>query len=85
MKITYVISGYYYFRDIFLYKTVKKEHFIFHIDRIEDIKKMSEWFSEEEIDSTIKKIITLRSYVDHNVNPKIIIDVLKNKIVTLFY
>ena len=69
-----------FFRDIFLYKTVKNEKTIFHLDRIEDIRDQCERFSSEELDYLIKKIITLRSYVDYNVNPKIIVDVLTNEV-----
>jgi len=69
-----------YFRDVFLYKTVNNEGLIFHADRIDDIKKASDKFTQEELDRIIKKIIKLRSYVDNNVNPKMIIDVLKNEL-----
>lgn len=69
-----------FFRDMFLYKTVKKENTLFHIDRIEEIKNRCEKFTTEELDYIIKKIITLCSYIDYNVNPKIIIDVLSNEL-----
>ena len=69
-----------YFRDVFLYKRVSNEELVFHVDRIEDIKKASDKFTQEKLDRIIKKIIKLRSYVNNNVNPKMIIDVLKNEL-----
>ena len=52
----------------------------FYKDRIEEIKRQSEKYTTEELDYLIKRIITLRSYVDYNVNPKIIVDVLNSEI-----
>jgi len=70
-----------YFRDIALYKAVKEKALIFHPDRVDEIKLQSEKFTEEELKGLIEKIITLRSYVDYNVNPKLIVDVVVNEII----
>ena len=69
-----------FFRDIFLYKVVADEKIIFHIDRIDKIKTESNRFTLEDLDRLIKRIITLRSYVDYNVNTKLIIDVLSGEL-----
>lgn len=69
-----------YFRDIFLYKTVGNEDTIFHVDRIEEITAQCNRFTPDACDYLIEEIIKLRSYIDYNVNPKIIVDVLSNKL-----
>ncbi|MGB2706311.1 MAG: DNA polymerase III subunit delta' C-terminal domain-containing protein [Candidatus Omnitrophota bacterium] len=69
-----------FFRDIFLYKATGKEEGLFHKDKIAEIKAQSEKYTSEELDGLIKRIITLRSYVDYNVNPKIIACVLNSEI-----
>ena len=69
-----------YFRDIALYKAVKEKALIFHLGRMDEIRRQSEKFTEEELKRLIEKIITLRSYVDYNVNPKLIVDVVINEI-----
>ena len=70
-----------FLRDMFLYKTVACRDVFFNLDRIEKIKKYSEKFSSEKLDYLIKKVITLVSYVDYNVNPKIIVDVLTSRVI----
>ena len=67
-----------YIRDIFMYKLTRNEKNIFHADRIGQIKKYSAVCRTEELDRLIKKLITLESYIDCNVNLKIIVDVLEN-------
>lgn len=69
-----------FFRDIFLYKAIENPEVIFHIDRIAEIKNQCKRFTLEEINYLIKRIIILCSYIDYNVNPKIIIDVLSSEI-----
>lgn len=72
-KMEFLIS---YLRDVFLYKTVGDEAAIFHIDRIDEIKAECEKRTYRKLESFIKKAITLSSYIDYNVNPKLIIGVL---------
>jgi len=69
-----------FFRDIFLYKIVKNEKMLFHKDRLDEIKDKATQLTQEELDYLIKRLITLRSYIDYNVNPKIIMDVLSNEL-----
>jgi len=69
-----------FFRDVFLYKVVACEKMIFHIDKLDKIKTESNRFTLEDLDRLIKRIITLRSYVDYNVNTKLIIDVLAGEL-----
>jgi len=69
-----------YFRDIFLYKAVKNEAMLFRREAAAEIKEESQKYSLEELDRMIRKIITLRSYIDYNVNQKIIVDVLTNEL-----
>lgn len=73
----YLIS---FFRDIFLYKVVADEKMVFHIDKLGKIKTESNKFTLEDLDRLIKRIITLRSYVDYNVNTKLIVDVLAGEL-----
>ena len=69
-----------FFRDIFLYKIVKNEKMLFHTSRLDEIKDKATQLTQEELDYLIKRLITLRSYIDYNVNPKIIMDVLSNEL-----
>ncbi len=69
-----------FFRDIFLYKIVKNEKMLFHTSRFDEIKDKATQLTQEELDYLIKRLITLRSYIDYNVNPKIIMDVLSNEL-----
>lgn len=74
-----------YFRDIFLYKATKLEAPIFNLDRMDEIKRNHASLTPEGLDFIIKEIIKLRSYVDYNVNPKIIIDVLSNELKRIYH
>jgi len=69
-----------FFRDMFLYKATGREDALFYRDRIDEIKRQSGKYDAGELDGLIKRMITLRSYADYNVNPKLIIDVLNNEI-----
>ncbi|MCQ9207044.1 MAG: DNA polymerase III subunit delta' [Omnitrophica bacterium] len=69
-----------YFRDISVHKASRGNAYIFNIDRKDEIREQSSAFTQDELERLIRKIITLRSYVDYNVNPKMIIDVLVNGI-----
>jgi len=69
-----------YFRDIMLYKSVGGDGPFYNIDRIQDIKNQAGRFTKEKLRSVIQRIITLQSYVDYNVNPKLIVDVLVNEV-----
>ncbi|UCD54594.1 MAG: DNA polymerase III subunit delta' [Candidatus Omnitrophota bacterium] len=69
-----------FFRDIFLYKIIKNEKSLFHRDKLGKIKDKAAQLTQGELDYLIKKLITLRSYIDYNVNPRIIMDVLANEI-----
>ena len=69
-----------YFRDIAAYKASGGKAYIFNTDRKDEIKARVDAFTQDELERLIRKIITLRSYVDYNVNPNMIIDVLTNEI-----
>ena len=69
-----------FFRDMFLYKVTGKEGVLFYRDGIDEVKRQSDKYDVDELDCLIKRIITLRSYVNYNVNPKIIADVLTNEL-----
>jgi DNA polymerase III delta' subunit len=69
-----------FFRDIFLYKVIGDKARLLNMDKAGEVKSVSHKFTAERLDYLIKKLITLRSYADYNVNPKIIIDVLKEEI-----
>ena len=69
-----------FFRDIFLSKTANEDVLYFNSDRIGEIKDQRDRFTLQGLESLIKKIITLRAYVDYNVNPKIIVDVVSNEL-----
>ena len=69
-----------YFRDVFLYKTTGNKETVFHSDKIKNIEEDSQKLSSANLDYLINKIITFRSYVGYNVNPKMIIDVLSNQL-----
>jgi len=69
-----------FFRDVFLYKATGAGEALFCKERIDEIKRESRRYDAGELDRLIKKMITLRSYADYNVNPKIITDVLNNEI-----
>ena len=69
-----------FFRDIFIYKTLKDMDKVFNFDRGEDIKAIAELNSKEDINETVSAILELITYVDDNVNPKTLIHVLKNKV-----
>ncbi len=69
-----------FFRDIFLYRETGKADAFFCRDRSDEVKRESHGYESEELDRLIKRIITLRSYVDRNVNPNIIVDVLNSEL-----
>ena len=69
-----------YFRDLFLYRAAQNEALIFNRDRSREIKESSRRFSAEALDRLIMGIIKLRSYIDYNVNPKMVMDVLENEL-----
>ncbi|MBN1353145.1 MAG: DNA polymerase III subunit delta' [Candidatus Omnitrophica bacterium] len=69
-----------YFRDIFIYKNVRDEGTLLNTDRTGEVKESCKRFTQEELECITKEILTLVSYVDYNVNAKIIIDVLTNRL-----
>ena len=69
-----------FFRDAFLCKTAPDAETFFNADRLDEIKRQSERFTSERLEHIIKRIIELRSYLDYNVNPKIVIDVLAGEL-----
>ncbi|MFH1380735.1 MAG: DNA polymerase III subunit delta' [Candidatus Omnitrophota bacterium] len=68
-------------RDMFLCNLKEPKDAFFNIDKIEKIKQYAGRFSSERLDFIIKKVIMLLSYVDYNVNPKMIIDSLTLEVV----
>ena len=65
-----------WFRDIFIAKIKENDELIFNCDRSDEIFKMARLYSFEELNALIEKLVKLESYVDANVNPKIIVDTL---------
>lgn len=69
-----------WYRDIFVSKTGYDEKFLFNIDRKDDILREANKFKEENLENIINKLITLNSYIDANVNPKIVMDALLSEV-----
>lgn len=69
-----------FFRDVFIYKTTKLEKALLNTKTIDAVKEEAKTRSLEELEGLIKRIITLRSHVDYNVNTKIIASVLLSDI-----
>lgn len=65
-----------WFRDIYIAKIKKGSDLIFNCDRAEEIMRISGRYSFDELGKVIDKLILLESYIDMNVNIKIIVDVL---------
>jgi len=70
-----------WFRDIFIFKMDNDRNHIVNCDRIDEIRRESDRIDREKLDNIIDKLMTLDSYVDMNVNPKIIIDSLVSELV----
>lgn len=73
----YLIS---FLRDVFLYKIVRDETLLFNGDRVDAIRAAGEEVTAEALDALIKRVIMLRSYVDRNVNQRLILDVLQRDV-----
>ena len=69
-----------FFRDVFLYRALRDESAVYHSDRTADIRYFSNRVSSDELNTLLQRIIELSSYIDYNVNPKIIVDVLCSEV-----
>ena len=69
-----------FLRDMFIYKTLKNEEMLFNKDRIDAVKKECLRFTPEALDGLIKRMVSLCSYIDYNVNPKIVACVASNEL-----
>jgi len=72
-----------YLRDLFVYKATGRKDLVFNADRTDEIATLKDRYSFDRIDELIQKVVTLESYMDHNVNPKIVFDVIKNSLAEL--
>ena len=63
-----------WFRDMLVCKTDRANRYILNIDKIKQIKDVGAKISAVELERIIAKIAELYSYVDLNVNMKIIVD-----------
>ena len=69
-----------YLRDIFVYKATGRKDLIFNTDRTDEIDELRDKYSFDRIDRLIEKVVTLESYIDYNVNPKVVLDVINNSL-----
>lgn len=69
-----------WFRDLYFIKIGFPYRELIHIDRREDIFKMIKFYSLEEIRDIIDFISDCLSYLEKNVNPKLIVSTLKAKL-----
>ncbi len=72
-----------YFRDIFISKVSYDKELLFNIDKAEEILKESDKFSLDDLETAINKVIMLNSYVDMNVNPKLVLDAVLSELADL--
>lgn len=63
-----------WFRDIFISKVNADKELLFNIDRVGEIFKCADKVSFDDLEAVINKVILLNSYIDMNVNPKLIVD-----------
>jgi len=69
--ITYMLT---WFRDIWLVKMMGDGSLIYNSDRLDTIMKVVEDISLERLEMIINVLVTLSSYIDANVNTKLIVD-----------
>lgn len=72
-EMLYILS---WFRDILLYKVSQDDKLMINYDRINEIKKMKDKISFDRLEGLMDKLIKLNTYVDANVNMKLIADAL---------
>lgn len=63
-----------FFRDINILKKTGKEKSIFNSDRLNDIQKAVKGLTEEKLDHITSHLLRLESYIDYNVNTKLVVD-----------
>lgn len=68
-----------FMRDIYIHKAVPNDTKLYNVDRIAEIKKYTKVSTYGKLESIIIKLITLQSYLDFNVNTKVIIEVLSGE------
>ncbi len=69
--LTYMLA---YIRDVFIYKETSNKNLIINIDKIEDIKDMSEMFSFNKLNGIINIIKETRIKMEKNVNSILVFD-----------
>jgi hypothetical protein len=69
-----------WFRDIFISKVNPDKELLFNIDKVDEIFKSADKVSFDDLEAVINKLILLNSYVDMNVNPKLVVDALLSEI-----
>ncbi|MCK4463561.1 MAG: DNA polymerase III subunit delta' [Candidatus Omnitrophica bacterium] len=72
-----------WFRDIFISKVNCDKELLFNIDRIDEILKESDKLSLDDLETVINKVIVLNSYIDMNVNPKLVVDAVLSELALL--
>jgi DNA polymerase-3 subunit delta' len=69
-----------WFRDIFLLKAGADQEFVINSDRIAELGKARDRFSDEQLENVLKEIQDAIYYVDRNVGPKLALNNLKIRI-----
>lgn len=73
-----ILLGFY--RDILVYKFTKDANLIINIDRLDSIAELAEKMDAEQIRTYIKDIEKTKTLLQSNVNPKLAIGTLKEKL-----
>lgn len=79
--ITLVLEA--WFRDILILKSQGDESIVFNFDRSQDLKRLKDKFSFEELEQILKEIEDTQVCIDRNVGPKIAFNNLKMKMAGL--
>ncbi len=69
-----------FLRDMLVFKETGGTGLFLNIDRKTDAQNKANEYETDELNDLVKKITELESYVDLNVNPKIMLDVLGSKL-----
>lgn len=70
----------YWFRDILLLKMGMDLSYLVNLDRKKDLLMLKEKYSFEEINHALKDIISVNTYLEQNLNLKIVLSLLKEKL-----
>lgn len=70
----------FWFRDLLLLKVGIEEHSLVHLDRINDLCALSRGYSFEQLNDIIRQIVNTSKLLGANLNVKIPVELLKEKI-----